>query len=675
MKPADARAGRRNFRARGWRGSTSLVKAIVIAVCAALTMTGCGTTSMVNGRAVSVLYDPADAGGLPVSEGASGPRANAPQPTGTVKNSDNGDIDRLALLALNDIEEFWKQNWPDAAKKPFKAVSTLVSYDSRDPQSPIVCRVKTYGSINAAFVFSCNLVEWDRGQLFPAAKKYFGDMSPVGILAHEFGHALQFNGGLVDTRSTPTLVKEQQADCFAGVYLRWVAEGHSARFTLSTGDALSHVIAGMLKTSDPIMTEEELQESENQAHGTGLDRVSAFQMGFDSGSATCAKIDMNEIKKRRGDEPLALQQDSSGEADTGEVAIDNDNVGTLIEILNKVFSPKSPPTLSFTNTPCADAKPTKGASYCPATNTVTADLPTLQQIGKPGGRKGMTDPMMLQGDNTAMSIITSRYVLAVQHERGLPLDSAVTAVRTACLTGAAQRNMAQPVSVPSGKQLVLTAGDLDKALIGLLMNGVAASDVNGANMPAGFTRVLAFRAGVLDNIDECFPEDLVGSHKDLKRHARQSAAREHLQRYGLGTRPALTSVSCGRVAKVTAGNRNSSPLLSRARAQEPLVKRSPSMSSQRTVWLPSSFRTVTPCSSATVRSRTINADNTTGMTSSGVHGGQASTGISSPRVKNPTAKCAIGETLITTGDSVATSHHSSPDLAGLPRCAGVRHRI
>ncbi|MCQ4365764.1 peptidase [Mycobacterium gordonae] len=479
--------------------------AVLVIGCVAVSLAGCGgKTSMADGRAVSVLYDPAAAGGLPVSEGPSGPRADAPQPTGTVKNTDNGEIDRLGMLALNDIEEFWKNNWPDAAKKPFKAVGTVVSYDSTDPSSPIVCRSKTYKLINAAYSFSCNLVLWDRGQLFPAAKKYFGDMSVVGILAHEFGHALQFNGGLIDIRTTPTLVAEQQADCFAGVYIRWVAEGHSSRFTVNTGDALSHLIAGMLKTSDPIMSEADFEQTEDQAHGTGLDRVSAFQMGFASGSATCAKIDMNEIKQRRGDEPLALQTDSSGETDAGEVAIDNGTVETLIDILNAVFSPKAPPTLSFGTTICSDAQTTQGASYCPATNTVSADLPVLQQLGKPGGRKGMTDPQMLQGDNTAMSIVASRYVLAIQHERGLPLDTPVSAVRTACLTGAAQRNMAQPVKIPSGKQLVLTAGDLDKAIIGLLMNGIAASDVNGANMPAGFTRVLAFRGGVLNNMDECF---------------------------------------------------------------------------------------------------------------------------------------------------------------------------
>jgi predicted metalloprotease len=86
-------------------------------MCAALTLTGCGgTTTTVNGRGVSVLYDPADAGGLPVTDGPSGRRPNAPAPTGTVQNTDNSDTDHFVLLALNDIQEFWKQNWPDAAK-------------------------------------------------------------------------------------------------------------------------------------------------------------------------------------------------------------------------------------------------------------------------------------------------------------------------------------------------------------------------------------------------------------------------------------------------------------------------------------------------------------------------------------------------------------------------------
>jgi hypothetical protein len=67
----------------------------------------------------------------------------------------------------------------------------------------------------------------------------------------------------------------------------------------------------------------------------------------------------------------------------------------------------------------------------------------------------------------------------------------------------------------------------------------------------------------------------------------------------------------------------------------------------------------------------INADNRIGMSSSGVDNGQASTGISNPRVKNPTAMCAIGEILITTGERVTT--HASlhrPD-EGATRQAGT----
>ena len=63
--------------------------------------------------------------------------------------------------------------------------------------------------------------------LFPLAQRYFGDMSVTGILAHEFGHALQRMAKLVTTND-PTIVFEQQADCFAGVYLYWVAVGQVA---------------------------------------------------------------------------------------------------------------------------------------------------------------------------------------------------------------------------------------------------------------------------------------------------------------------------------------------------------------------------------------------------------------------------------------------------------------
>ena len=60
-------------------------------------------------------------------------------------------------------------------------------------------------------------------------------MAITMVLAHEYGHAIAQMATL-NPRGVPTLVAEQQADCLAGVYLRWVAEGKSPRFTLSTGE-------------------------------------------------------------------------------------------------------------------------------------------------------------------------------------------------------------------------------------------------------------------------------------------------------------------------------------------------------------------------------------------------------------------------------------------------------
>ena len=94
--------------------------------------------------------------------------------------------------------------------------------------------------------------------------------------------------------------------------------------------------------------------------------------------------------------------------------------------------------------------------------------------------------------------------MAVQHERGLPIDSPESALRAACLTGVAQGKMAQQIDVPSGKTLVLTAGDVDKAISGLLTNGLVASDTNGKTVPAGFTRITAYRSGLLGEIDQCY---------------------------------------------------------------------------------------------------------------------------------------------------------------------------
>jgi predicted metalloprotease len=456
-----------------------------------------GCTTFIDGRALSMLNDPFRVGGIPATNGPSGIRSNAPSPTGTVVNTDHGPIDKLSLLSINDIEDYWKSVYSQSLKGTFVPVAKMVSYDSDNPNSPIVCHNDTYKLVNAFFTSRCNLIAWDRGVFMAVAQRYFGDMSVNGVLAHEFGHALQQMAKLV-TRTDPTIVREQQADCFAGVYLFWVADGKSPRFTLSTADGLDHVLAGIITTRDPVMDADTRNDDE---HGSALDRISAFQMGFINGASACAGINKQEIDQRRGDLPTTLRTVNTRDPETGEVPINEDTLSTLMELLGKIFSPKNPPTLSYNPADCPDAKASPPASYCPATNTIVIDLPGLAKAGKVAAENEHTLP---QGDDTALSMVMSRYALAVQHERGLAMQSPWTALRTACLTGVVHRRMAEPIELPSQKQLILTAGDLDEAVSGLLINHLVASDADGTSVPAGFTRIAAFRGGVTGNMDACY---------------------------------------------------------------------------------------------------------------------------------------------------------------------------
>ena len=209
-----------------------------------LLLAGCGGT--VDGKATSSLWDPNRVAGLPVTDGASGIRSNAPEPTGTVQNTDGGQIDKLALLSINDIEEYWSLHYSPGLNGTFKPVDRLVSFDPHE-HGPDVCGESSYHQVNAMYCNGDRSISWDRSVLLPTAAKFFGDLAVTGVLAHEYGHAIQRMAGLVSKKST-TLVLEQQADCFAGDYMRWVAEGSSSRFELSTGDGLNAASGAVVGT-------------------------------------------------------------------------------------------------------------------------------------------------------------------------------------------------------------------------------------------------------------------------------------------------------------------------------------------------------------------------------------------------------------------------------------------
>lgn len=463
----------------------------VAAVAGAVSLiAGCST--IVQGSPVSIFADPFSVAGMPAVDGDTGLRPDATGPARVVLGTDGGDTDEFARTAVSDIEEFWETAFGETFDGEFTPVTNVLSWDSAGVNTEF-CGEDTLGVENAGFCSDDNTIGWDRGVLLPSLREANGDMGVSMVLAHEYGHSVAEQSG-IDADGTPTLVSEQQADCLAGAYMRWVAEGKSPRFTLSTGDGLNNVLSAMISFRDPLSNEGDDDAGFNE-HGSAFERVSAFQFGFGDGAPACAAIDEAEVEQRRGDLPVLLPADESG-----DMAIDEQSVRGFTDAVEVIFAPKEPPDLSFTSGECADSTSTDPAVYCPADNAVAVDLPALQELGTPSDEEGG----LATGDYSAYSVVVSRYAMALQHERGVTLDTAQAALRTACLTGVATAKMAAPVSTPDGNSIVITAGDLDEAVSGLLVNGYAASDVNGATVPSGFARIDAFRIGVLGDEDRCF---------------------------------------------------------------------------------------------------------------------------------------------------------------------------
>lgn len=433
--------------------------------------------------------------GLPATNGPSGPRPGVADANIPVKHGTGGPMDTLAANAVADIQTYWKQVFPDAFDgKKFRPVSRLMSYDSRGGGVKL-CKQNTKGLANAFYCASSDTVAWDRGELLPQLSNSFGPMAVVTILAHEMGHAVQHRAGTVSAKA-PTIVLEQQADCFTGAFFRHVAVGDAEHFRISTGEGLNKVMGVLNYIRD---TPGKTGFSGPRAHGSAFDRISAFQFGFDRGPERCAEMTADSVRKRTTQFRFWKQPQET------DLPIDHESLRAVTRSLRLVFSETgaAPPKIRTEPTPCPGREATSPASYCPKTNTVSLDMSKLRELAKPPesgtGRSGY-------GDFAAYAQVASRYVLSVQHAAGLRLDDEAAGLRTACLVGAWSGLLVEdPIGRrnPVGK-LRVAPGDVDEGVAALLgADSLIAADVRGDQVPAGFARVEAFRIGFRQGMTAC----------------------------------------------------------------------------------------------------------------------------------------------------------------------------
>lgn len=408
----------------------------------------------------------------------------------------DGEIDQFARNALVDVETFWTQAYPDAYGEPYEPLAGgFFSVDSENidpsayPETGIGCAQEFIPpdavAGNAFYTSGCDLIAYDRALLQELATDYGRFLVPV-VMAHEFGHAMQGRFGF----HTRQILDETQADCFAGAWTRWVADGNAEHVAIRVPE-LDDVIRGFLLLRDPVGSD----PNDTSAHGSYFDRVSGFYAGFDGGVVSC--------RDEFGDDRLFTAEsfdpdeyDNEGNAPYGDI------VGWITQTLPEFYGSFFPaafgsdfqaPTVEAFDTTapeCGDmGSQDRDLGYCESDSTVYYDETEL------------TQPAYDIGDFAVGTAISLPYALAARDQAGLSDDDGAATRSAVCLTGwytAAWYNG----EFQDTLEVVLSPGDVDEAVIFLLQYGIDPKVFPNVDS-TGFELVGAFRNGFLQGGRAC----------------------------------------------------------------------------------------------------------------------------------------------------------------------------
>jgi predicted metalloprotease len=419
----------------------------------------------------------------------------APDPGLNIVGDSGGEIDALAAASLADLFTYYGEQFPALFGGDYQPPANLVSYDSTDPTGS-ACGESTYEYVNAFYASYCDTVAWDRGVLLPQMADQIGILAPAIIMSHEIGHDVQDLLGESDV--TSTIVLEQQADCYAGAYWRWVADGNSRFYSFNQTEGMRQLLLTLLSVKDPPMTRAEMDlEGTANDHGSGFDRTYAATLGYAFGPVRCSEIDAGEVDARGQKFPFDDMPYQYGNLDITTTTI-KEILGTVDDYFAEAQPGYVPPTLTMyagSNPPTCDGQPTTfPVAYCPSTNTVTYQLAELKRLGTPA--EGWESA---NGDFSAFLLLVSRYALAAQYAGQAPVTGTDAGLQALCYAGTWAHWMRTPHD-----DYQLSPNDLDKAIYQIVSSTLAGSDVAGESDASIIDRVQAFGYGVTTTITDCF---------------------------------------------------------------------------------------------------------------------------------------------------------------------------
>src|SRR5215213_4327822 len=208
----------------------------------------------------------------------SGDTTSRPGPTSTIGTDgrtefDYADYQGKLAGTLGLLEEYWRTTLPELGGT-FRPLKGYTYYRSDQGGGPS-CGGEPAPPNNAFYCPVGDFIAWDESGLMIPYYVQGGDFAAAFVLAHEFGHAVQAR---LPSQEPLGVLRELQADCFAGAWSRWVSE----RGLLEAGDLDEATLAVFIARDVP-----GTQWTDPRAHGSGFQRTRAFGDGYEGDATDC----------------------------------------------------------------------------------------------------------------------------------------------------------------------------------------------------------------------------------------------------------------------------------------------------------------------------------------------------------------------------------------------------
>ncbi len=433
------------------------------------------------------------AGSTPAQQSGSSkqPDPSAPSAEISIHGDSSSPVNAIAVKAIGDLQKYWADEYPKLYGKPYKPVeggfySVMPSKDDPPPCTKDVSEVAG----NAFYCASKDVVAWDAEGLLPELQSKFGDFVIPIVFAHEWGHAVQGRSNF----TARTVTKELQADCFAG---GWAKHAQAAGVFIADSAQLDAALAGILQLRDTPGT----SNIDPSAHGSGFDRVGAFQDGYDHGMQKC--------KDYRDDDPVVVElpfndaEDAARGGDAPYASIINGVPYDLEDYWTQVYpqltgGDKWVPVRGLepfdpAKPPACGGSPAEGyvLFYCVPDDYIGWDnVDMMPEVYRQGG------------DFAVATLLATQYGLAAMARANDQSDERTQSLRGDCFAGA------YTASVVLGNRSAtssyrISPGDLDEAITALL---VFRGSADAARQGSGFERTRYYRDGVINGAEACLKD-------------------------------------------------------------------------------------------------------------------------------------------------------------------------